>query len=140
MTLSTPLRQTELEGDGQVSRTWVQVTALVLLGGLAILGFLGPRAYTADPPIAAQVHTPSGQVVYTGRDVIAGQKLFLRHGLIEYGSIFGHGAYLGPDFIADYLHRAALITTRVYGGTTSSTAAAGWGHVVICMNFRRPAR
>ena len=26
---------------------------------------------------------------------------------MEYGSIFGHGAYLGPDFTADYLHRAA---------------------------------
>jgi len=83
---------------------------------------LGYRAYTADPPIAAQVRTTSGQVVYTGPDVIAGQKLFLRHGLMEYGSIFGHGAYLGPDFTADYLHRAALIATREYGGDTSSTA------------------
>ncbi len=26
---------------------------------------------------------------------------------MEYGSVFGHGAYLGPDFTADYLHRAA---------------------------------
>ncbi len=24
---------------------------------------------------------------------------------MQYGSIFGHGAYLGPDFTADYLHR-----------------------------------
>jgi nitric oxide reductase subunit B len=122
MTLSTPVRQAEPESGGLVSRLWVQVTALVLLFGLAILGFLGYRAYTADPPIAAQVRTPNGQVVYTGPDVIAGQKLFLRHGLMEYGSIFGHGAYLGPDFTADYLHRAALIATREYGGGTSSTA------------------
>ena len=34
---------------------------------------------------------------------------------MEYGSIFGHGAYLGPDFTADYLHRAALFATREYG-------------------------
>lgn len=122
MTLSTPLRQAEPEVGALVSRAWVQATALVLLCGLAILGFLGYRAYTADPPIAAQVRTASGLVVYTGPDVIAGQKLFLRHGLMEYGSIFGHGAYLGPDFTADYLHRAALIATREYGGDTSSTA------------------
>ena len=51
--------------------------------------------------------TSDGRVVYTGDDVRAGQKLFLRKGLMEYGSIFGHGAYLGPDFTADYLHRAA---------------------------------
>ena len=26
---------------------------------------------------------------------------------MEYGSVFGHGAYLGPDFTADYLRRSA---------------------------------
>ena len=112
----------ESRGDEFASRVWVQVTALVLLVGLAILGFLGYRAYDADPPIAEQVVSPSGQVVYTGADVTAGQKLFLRNGLMEYGSIFGHGAYLGPDFTADYLHRAGLIVTREYGGEASSVA------------------
>ncbi|XAS75648.1 cbb3-type cytochrome c oxidase subunit I [Dermatophilaceae bacterium Sec6.4] len=120
--ITTLLPPSEPKRGPLVSRVWVQVTALVLLCGLAILGFLGYRAYTADPPIAAQVQTSQGQVVYTGADVIAGQKLFLRKGLMEYGSIFGHGAYLGPDFTADYLHRAALIATREYGGSTSSTA------------------
>lgn len=107
-------------GVGLVSRVWAQVVALVLLCGLAILGFLGFRAYSADPPIAGQVLTPTGTLVYTGADVIAGQQLFLRKGLMEYGSIFGHGAYLGPDFTADYLHRAAEIATREYGGEGSA--------------------
>ena len=53
-----------------------------------------------------------------------GQETFLRNGLMEYGSIFGHGAYLGPDFTADYLHRAALIVRDQYGGTTSDRAQA----------------
>ncbi|MEP7178341.1 MAG: hypothetical protein ABI775_04585, partial [Pseudonocardiales bacterium] len=118
----TSLSETEAVRSRLVSRAWVQVTALVLLCGLAILGFLGYRAYTADPPIPGQVRTSSGQVLYTRGDVIGGQKLFLRHGLMEYGSIFGHGAYLGPDFTADYLHRAALIATREYGGGASSSA------------------
>jgi nitric oxide reductase subunit B len=109
-------------GKALVSRVWMQVTALVLLVGLAILGFLGYRAYTADPPIAAQVRAESGRVVYTRADVIAGQKLFLGKGLMEYGSIFGHGAYLGPDFTADYLHRAALLAVRQYGGEASDSA------------------
>jgi nitric oxide reductase subunit B len=30
--------------------------------------------------------------VFTGADVRAGQEAFLRNGLMEYGSIFGHGA------------------------------------------------
>ena len=47
-----------------------------------------------------------------------GQQIFLHNGFMEYGSIFGHGAYLGPDFTADYLHRAAESVER-------STAARG---------------
>ncbi|MEP7091447.1 MAG: nitric-oxide reductase large subunit, partial [Nocardioidaceae bacterium] len=122
MSASATARDSRPREADFVSRAWVQVTALVLLFGLTILGFLGFRAYTADPPIAGQVLTSSGRVVYTGADVTAGQQLFLRKGLMEYGSIFGHGAYLGPDFTADYLHRAAQIATREYGGASSSTA------------------
>ena len=39
-----------------------------------------------------------------------GQTLFQNRGLMEYGSIVGHGGYLGPDFTADYLHRAVELT------------------------------
>jgi nitric oxide reductase subunit B len=41
---------------------------------------------------------------------------------MQYGSIFGHGAYLGPDYTADYLHRAALDVQRAYGGPDSDRA------------------
>ena len=41
---------------------------------------------------------------------------------MQYGSIFGHGAYLGPDFTADYLHRAALYVREQYGGERSDVA------------------
>ena len=56
--------------------------------------------------------------------MIAGQEVFLRNGLMEYGSIFGHGAYLGPDFTADYLHRAALIAIDHYGGIVFGSSQA----------------
>ena len=99
-----------------VSRTWVQAAALVVLCGVAVLGFLAYRAYTTDPPIADRVVNPDGQVLFTGEDVTKGQQIFLRKGLMEYGSILGHGAYLGPDFTADYLHRAAEIVVRSTAG------------------------
>ena len=105
-----------------VSRTWVQVAALVMLVGFAVLGFLAYRAYTTDPPIAARVVAPDGRVLFTADDVSKGQKIFLRDGLMENGSIFGHGAYLGPDFTADYLHRAAQIVTREYSASGPGAA------------------
>src|SRR5262245_27352989 len=53
---------------------------------------------------------------------MSGQQVFLRNGLMEYGSVFGHGAYLGPDYTTDYLRRAALIVRDFYGGATSEQA------------------
>jgi nitric oxide reductase subunit B len=105
-----------------VSRTWVQAVALVVLFGFAVLGSLAYRTYTAEPPIPGRVVTPAGDVLFTGDDITRGQQVFLRNGLMQYGSIFGHGAYLGPDFTADYLHRAAEIALGEYGGTGSDTA------------------
>ena len=105
-----------------VGRGWVQAIVIVLLFGFLVLGLLAYRTYTDEPPIPAQVADPSGNIVFTHADVIAGQEIFLRNGLMEYGTIFGHGAYLGPDFTADYLHRAALAVTDYYGGPESDRA------------------
>ena len=38
-----------------------------------------------------------------------GQEVFLKYGLMEHGTLWGHGAYLGPDYSAEYLHRASCI-------------------------------
>ena len=107
-----------------VSKGWVQAVALVVLFGFFVLGLLAYRTYTGQPPIPERVVDPEGNVVYTGEDVTAGQEVFLRNGIMEYGSIFGHGAYLGPDFTADYLRRAALSVRDSYGGEGSDRAAA----------------
>ena len=41
-------------------------------------------------------------------DVGAGQEVFLKYGLMDNGTIWGHGGYLGPDFSAQTLHGLAL--------------------------------
>jgi len=91
-----------------ISRGWVQAVLLVALFGFSVLGFIAARTYQAEPPIPERVTSPTGELVFTGEDVRVGQEVFLRNGIMQYGSIFGHGAYLGPDFTADYLHRSAL--------------------------------
>src|SRR5215218_3279351 len=108
--------------DLLVSRTWVQVAGLVALAGFFVLVFLAYRTYQSDPPIPDRVTDPSGSTVFTSGDVSAGQEVFLRHGLMEYGSIFGHGAYLGPDFTADYLHRSSRSVLDQLGGDGSDSA------------------
>ena len=105
-----------------VSRGWIQAVVIVMLCGFTILGVLAYRTYTDEPPIPSRVLDADGRVLFTGADITAGQEVFFRNGLMEYGSIFGHGAYLGPDFTADYLHRASEIVTDSYGGPESESA------------------
>jgi hypothetical protein len=68
------------------------------------------------------VVSQNGQRLLTRVDVTKGEQVFLSDGMMQDGSIFGQGAYLGPDFTADYLHRAAVIVTDQYGGKGSGTA------------------
>lgn len=105
-----------------VSPRWMQAIVLTFLFGFAILGYLAIRVYQEHPPIPVQVVSEHGDVLFTGDDVRDGQELFLTYGLMQYGSIYGHGAYLGPDFTADYLHREALEMQQFYGGNAQARA------------------
>jgi nitric oxide reductase subunit B len=98
-----------------VSKTWVQSSLLVFLLGFAVLGFLAYRTYLAGPPTPQRVVDPNQRVLMTGEDIQPGQRVSLRRGLMEYGSVFGHGGYLGPDYTADYLRRAAISVSRSNG-------------------------
>src|SRR5690349_21368972 len=105
-----------------VPRGWMQAAAIVLIFGFFILGVLTYYTYNDEPPIPNVVKSANGSTLFTREDIMAGQQVFLRNGLMEYGSIFGHGAYLGPDFTTEYLHRAALSSIEFYGGANSDTA------------------
>jgi nitric oxide reductase subunit B len=103
---------------------WWQAAILVMLFGFTILGILAYLTYTDEPPIPRTVVDSSDRVLFSGEEIRRGQGVFLANGLMEYGSIFGHGGYLGPDYTADYLHRAALAVQRQYGGPQSDRATS----------------
>ena len=108
--------------DFLLSKGWLQAIVLVVLLGFAVLGLLAYRTYQAKPPVPERAVDPAGALVYTEDQVENGQKVFLNHGLMEYGSAFGHGAYLGPDFTADYLRRSTDMVRESYGGAGSDEA------------------
>jgi nitric oxide reductase subunit B len=105
-----------------ISPLWLQAVILTFLFGFAVLGYLAIRVYQDHAPVPGKVVSARGQTIVTSEDVLAGQQLFLTYGLMEYGSIYGHGAYLGPDFTADYLHRQALEMQEFYGGGAAARA------------------
>lgn len=102
VTEGTDSRRARLIGKG-----WIQGVALVMLFGFTVMGLLAYRTYTNSMPQPQRVVTESGETVFTTQDITEGQKLFQARGLMEYGSILGHGGYLGPDFTAEYLRMEA---------------------------------
>src|ERR1035441_4896719 len=97
----------------ELSHRWRYGVVSVALTGLGVLIWIALNTYMGDvgTPIPALVVDLNGQTVFTGADIIAGQQVFQKHALMENGTIWGHGAYLGPDFSAAYLHQLALDTT-----------------------------
>jgi nitric oxide reductase subunit B len=98
-----------------VSPLWMQAAILTLIFGFAVLAYSAIRVYQDSAPIPERIVDEAGRVVLTGDDIRQGQEHFLTYGLMQYGTVYGHGAYLGPDFTADYLHRAAVHMRKRYG-------------------------
>ncbi|SDL12843.1 nitric oxide reductase subunit B [Tessaracoccus oleiagri] len=90
-----------------ISKGWVQGVALVMVFGFMVMGILAYRTYSDSMPLPTQVVAEGGEVVFTQEEITEGQQIFLRRGLQQYGSIVGHGAYLGPDYTAEYLRLAS---------------------------------
>ncbi|MEN6463584.1 MAG: cbb3-type cytochrome c oxidase subunit I [Syntrophaceae bacterium] len=100
--------------NGSSFSRWRISVLVIFCVELAVLIWIAARTYEAAPPLPAAVITPAGRTLFTGRDIIAGQEIFLRYGLMQNGSIWGHGACLGPDFPAEYLHSLATDTGEIF--------------------------
>ena len=105
-----------------ISKAWIQAAVLVVLVGFFVLGLLAYRTYMEQPPVPGRIVDANGDVLFTGEDISRGQQVFLHNGLMEYGSVFGHGAYLGPDYTADYLRRSSDLVRASFGGADSDRA------------------
>ena len=91
-----------------LSPWWRRSVALVFIIGMIVLIFMSVQAYRFAPPIPDRVVDYDGATIFGKQDIEAGQQVFLKYGLMQNGSIWGHGSYLGPDFSAQYLHGLSL--------------------------------
>lgn len=91
--------------DPELSPWWLRTVLIVMVLGFAGLFAITTLAYRNAPPIPARVVDAQGNPLFSGDDIRDGQAVFLKYGLMDNGSIWGHGAYLGPDYSAAALHR-----------------------------------
>ncbi len=90
-----------------VHRLW-RWLGLIFVLSFGILGFLGYQIHLQAPPIPKTVMSSEGELLYTGEQIQAGQQAWLSAGGQQIGTVWGHGAYVAPDWSADWLHREAL--------------------------------
>ncbi|MBI3986151.1 MAG: cbb3-type cytochrome c oxidase subunit I [Lentisphaerae bacterium] len=86
-------------------KMWFLISLLGSIG-IALIGYF----YTATevPPYPGKVVSEAGTVL-TGKDrIMAGQQIWQKYGLMDVGSVWGHGTYRGPDFTAQALHLTVL--------------------------------
>lgn len=90
------------------NRLW-RWLGLIFVLSFGALGFLGYQIYLTAPPIPKAVVTTNGEVLFTGEQIQAGQQAWLSAGGQQLGTVWGHGAYVAPDWSADWLHREATL-------------------------------
>ena len=88
----------------QRSGLWKHGLLLTLLFGFTVMIVGGVLMYRSRAPIPDRVAGPDGATLFTAADIQQGQDLFRKRGLMDYGTVLGHGAYLGPDYTAEALH------------------------------------
>ena len=99
-----------------IKRLWIMFgVLLVVMFGILLL--VGGRSIRQAPPLPEQVVVAgSGDILFTADDIHEGRDVWRRLGGMELGSVWGHGAYLAPDWTADVLHREALAMLDAGGG------------------------
>ncbi|HEV2799763.1 MAG TPA: nitric-oxide reductase large subunit [Pyrinomonadaceae bacterium] len=97
----------------EYKRLWIAL-AVVIIGSFAVLGGFGHHAIKNAPPIPREVATTDGRVLLDGETIQTGQNVWQSLGGQEIGSIFGHGAYVAPDWTADWLHREATLVLDLW--------------------------
>lgn len=141
-----PVAAQPLTDDGPLSPWWIRAMLIVMVLGFAGLITITTFAYRNAPPVPELVRNDQGGTVFTGDDVREGQTVFLKYGLMANGSIWGHGAYLGPDYSADALHRLGQHTAeaiaqqrfqRDFAALTPIEQAAVTGEAVATLKTNR---
>ena len=87
-------------------KLWIALTFVIVLS-FSVLLYYGNQIYQKAAPVPAQVTDETGKVLFSGNDIKDGQNIWQSIGGQEVGTVWGHGAYIAPDWTADYLHREA---------------------------------
>jgi len=96
----------------KVKSLWYALAAVIVFS-FAVLLYYGKEIYYKMPPVPRAVGT-NHELLYTHDDIQEGKLIWQSIGGQQLGSIWGHGAYVAPDWTADWLHREAVALLNIW--------------------------
>lgn len=96
-----------------LKKLWTLLT-LLLVAAFGVLLWMGSEIYRQAPPIPKAFVSERGETLYSEADIQTGREVWQTVGGMELGSIWGHGAYVAPDWSADWLHREAVALLDIW--------------------------
>ncbi len=110
----------KLPPQDRVTKVLVIALLLTTVFSWAAMIWMSFLTYEGAPPLPERIVSESGETVITRADITAGKAGFQKADLMDYGSLYGMGAYFGEDYTA-----AALVALAK--GTESALARARYG-------------
>ncbi|HYF92749.1 MAG TPA: nitric-oxide reductase large subunit [Symbiobacteriaceae bacterium] len=92
------------DAKGTPNKLLKHVLLVTMLLAFTVMLVGGGWIYQNQAPIPEQVVGPDGTVLTTQAQIKGGQAVYQKYGLMDYGTVLGHGSYLGPDYTAEALN------------------------------------
>ena len=100
---------------GDTRKLWIGLTVL-LVASFSVLLWSGTQISSNAAPMPERVVSEDGTQIYTRAEIERGRQVWQSMGGMQLGSIWGHGAYVAPDWSADWLHREAVAVIERWAG------------------------
>ena len=81
---------------------WAAILSFIVAMVILLAG--GSMMKKELPPYPGKVLDSNGNVLFQKSDIFAGQAVYQRYGLMDHGSVWGHGSQRGSEFSASSLH------------------------------------
>ncbi|HEU5289712.1 MAG TPA: cbb3-type cytochrome c oxidase subunit I, partial [Cyclobacteriaceae bacterium] len=116
------MKQRNFIGYLMQPQNWWLPLLIIFTVSMTGVFMIGLHTYTEAPPVP-DFTAEDGRMVYSKESIQKGQAIFQKYALMEYGSMFGDGAYRGPDYSAEALHYTAVFMDDFYNHQLESQAA-----------------
>jgi nitric oxide reductase subunit B len=79
------------------------ILIITILLSFTVLLVGGYWIFKEQAPRPLEITNETGKVLFTKETIMGGQAVFQKYGLMDYGTVLGHGSYMGPDYTAESL-------------------------------------